>query len=288
MDATAVRTPGPVDRPSVCVVVPCYQPTLRPYEQLALRQCRSVLGAYDLAIVKPSALDLTDLATQYDIGRIESFPGHYFEGIAGYNQLMLADEFYARFAAYEFILIYQLDAFVFRDELAAWCAKPYDYIGAPWLPPRNVPARLEERLIKARQYLLRWSNRMAPGGGAIHGGQYMYAVGNGGFSLRRVSTMRSVLQRMPSAADRYRAIDGRTHYEDIFFTIEANRYLPRVRVPSFREAAGFAWELQPEQARALNHGKLPFGCHAWNKLHADEWRPVFAALGYRLDDLVRG
>ena len=35
------------------------------------------------------------------------------------------------------MLIYQLDAYVFKDELLNWANKGYDYIGAPWLPWKN-------------------------------------------------------------------------------------------------------------------------------------------------------
>lgn len=45
---------------------------------------------------------------------------------------MLSAEFYERFLAWDYILLCQTDAFVFRDELADWCARGYDYIGAPW------------------------------------------------------------------------------------------------------------------------------------------------------------
>lgn len=44
---------------------------------------------------------------------------------------MLSVNFYRSFKEYEFMLIYQLDSYVFRDELLDWCEKDYDYIGAP-------------------------------------------------------------------------------------------------------------------------------------------------------------
>ena len=57
------------------------------------------------------------------------------------------------------MLIYQLDACVFRDELKYWCEKKYDYIGAPifWAYNSN-----------------KFSNKVA-------------GIGNGGFSLRKIS-----------------------------------------------------------------------------------------------------
>jgi len=279
------RTPR---RPTVCIVIPCYRPTLRPFEDLALRQCRSVLSAYDTFFAKPTSLDLASVAARHGIQKAESFDDRFFQGIGGYNQLMLSDEFYARFARYDYLLIYQLDAFVFRDELMTWCTKGYDYVGAPWLPhDRPAPSRGQALYALARQYAYRWGNVVDPAAQGAHKGQYMYAVGNGGLSLRRIAAMRSVLKALPAQAEAYRRIDGKVHHEDMFFSIEANRYLPRVKVPSFREAAGFAWEQQPAVARELNNGQLPFGCHGWNKLHADEWRPVFASYGHSLDELIK-
>lgn len=42
-------------------------------------------------------------------------------------------------------MIYQLDAWVFNDELSSWCSLGYDYIGAPFFPYRgkNVNIRRE-------------------------------------------------------------------------------------------------------------------------------------------------
>ena len=64
------------------------------------------------------------------------------------------------FAKYEYILIYQTDCWVYEDRLDEFMDKGYDYYGAPW--------KLEG---------LTWSKN---------------SVGNGGFSLRKVSAMRRV------------------------------------------------------------------------------------------------
>lgn len=51
----------------------------------------------------------------------------------GYNRLMLSEDLYSAFSNYEYILICQSDAYIFRDELKEWCEAGYDYVGAPWL-----------------------------------------------------------------------------------------------------------------------------------------------------------
>jgi hypothetical protein len=48
----------------------------------------------------------------------ELFPDLYFKDLDNYSNLMTSVSFYERFYKYKFILIYQLDVFVFRDELA--------------------------------------------------------------------------------------------------------------------------------------------------------------------------
>ena len=42
---------------------------------------------------------------------------------------MVSPLFYLNFKKYRYLLIYQLDALVFRDELLEWCSKEIDYIG---------------------------------------------------------------------------------------------------------------------------------------------------------------
>jgi hypothetical protein len=41
---------------------------------------------------------------------------------------MKSKQFYERFVAYDYMLIYQLDAYVFKDELDDWSAKGYDLL----------------------------------------------------------------------------------------------------------------------------------------------------------------
>jgi hypothetical protein len=270
----------------VCVVVPVYRTALAKSERAALERCIAVLGAHPIAIVKPAALDLGSLLHSHPQLVCESFADRYFADVAGYNELMLSDSFYARFGQFEYVLIHQLDAWVFRDDLLAWCDRGFDYIGAPWLADPQLPSRaaLVQRALRRRMY--RWLNRRARREPGMHYTQYAYSSGNGGFSLRRVARMREVLAKLHIQAETYRRGDLSGHHEDLFFCVEANRYWNRVQIPDLREAAHFAWELQPLAASTLTHGQLPFGAHGWDKLHRDEWRPFFQRSGVALDELL--
>lgn len=91
---------------------------------------QKVLQHYPIIFVAPDSLH-ADYFTSED--QIERFDDAYFKSPKTYNKLLINPLFYERFVAYEFMLIHQLDAYVFKDELEKWCNKGYDYIGAPKL-----------------------------------------------------------------------------------------------------------------------------------------------------------
>jgi hypothetical protein len=271
---------------TACVVIPCYRTELAAFERIALERCLAVLGCHQAVLACPATLDAGVLLERHPALVLERFPADCFAGIAGYNRMLLSDDFYARFAGFEYILIHQLDAFVFRDELLDWCARGYDYIGAPWLPRNRAPGRLRLARAALRRRIYRLIDRRDRSGTGAHHAQYDYAVGNGGFCLRRVAAMRRVLRELRTRLQPYLQRAHHTYNEDIFFCVEANRYRRRLSIPDVGEGVRFAWESHPAAAAAMTGGELPFGCHGWNRLHRDDWRPVFARLGYDLDAVL--
>ena len=125
----------------IAVIIPVYKTSLDAYERISLDRTIEVLGKHDIYIVHPEDLDTGFLTELYPNLKFRAFPPEYFKGIMGYNRLMLSEEFYSAFSDYEYILICQSDAYIFRDELNDWCEAGYDYVGAPWLrrPLYDVP-----------------------------------------------------------------------------------------------------------------------------------------------------
>ena len=131
------------------VIIPVYKSLPDRYEEISFRQCIKILSKHPLCIVTFSGLNIDwyrDILQTFKVDfSIEYFDKAYFESLSGYNKLMLSKQLYQRFMAYEYMLIYQLDAYVFRDELEYWCRQGYDYIGAPWLKAgKNLPKNLKE------------------------------------------------------------------------------------------------------------------------------------------------
>lgn len=115
------------------IVVPVYREQPVGYEQISIGRLKRVCLSREIVFVMPENLNGDTWTKIIPTARIERFDPLYFRDIAGYNRLMMSKEFYSRFISNEYILIYQLDAYLFEDKLDEWFNKGYDYVGAPWL-----------------------------------------------------------------------------------------------------------------------------------------------------------
>ncbi|MCM8831905.1 MAG: hypothetical protein NC918_06920 [Candidatus Omnitrophica bacterium] len=149
----------------VAIVVPIYKENLTAEEKISLKHLRYFLSKYDKFLVVPKRFYVSEEYVDFSIKR---FPEKYFTGKENYSKLLVSSRFYKEFLDYEYILIYQLDALVFSDKLLEWCDKGYDYVGAPWY---------KEEVMLAIGWKLQKDD-----------------VGNGGFSLRKVSSCLKVLK----------------------------------------------------------------------------------------------
>lgn len=249
----------------VKVVIPIYKATLSELERRSLLQAYVVLQQYPLVVIKPESLDLSELQKEYPKLTFCSFNDSYFKGIPGYNRLMLSTLFYERFLDSTYILIYQLDAYVFKDELTEWCTKGYDYIGAPWLqkPIYRLP------VISQIMYLIRiyCQIKNKPSKQNLYG-----KVGNGGLSLRKVESHHRVSIEMKKRISHY-LVQKRSHFynEDVFWGTEPMGFV----YPPIKEALHFAFDKYPAYCYALTKKQLPFGCHSWYKRKMKKfWAPI--------------
>lgn len=144
----------------VAIVVPHHRFPLTEEEEISLRCLRRHLGGYDRFLIGPKSLP-----DGFDDFQLCPFPARAFRSERAYNSLLLSKSFYVTFRAYDYILIYQMDCLVFADKLMHWCNQGWDYVGAPWFP------NCEQDTSKG-----------------------FWTVGNGGFSLRKVSSFAQVLK----------------------------------------------------------------------------------------------
>ena len=173
----------------VAVLVPVYKEVLSELERISLDQLIRVLGKHPIFFVGPQGLKVDYGKNTEDIPLV-GFQQAYFSSVAGYSRLLLNPAFYRAFEEYEYILIYQLDAFVFNDRLEEFCSLGYDYWGAP-----------------------------------VHGRGCNYfwqalglRVGNGGLSLRKVSSAIRALEENKEWVRTSPFRDVLEGWEDLFWS----------------------------------------------------------------------
>ena len=230
------------------IIIPIYKDSLTEAEKSSLIRCCKILGKYDFSLVCSNSLKTEayeKVLREFSVNfKIERFDEKYFKSIQKYNLLMLDVDFYHRFAAYDYMLIYQLDAYVFRDDLIHWCEQGYDYIGAPWMKfdfLRNKMHILEAGL-------------------------------NGGFSLKKISSFIDVLENKSGKKEVLAKFIKGGRNEDGFFSSHAMEIKPSFKVAPYNIAMKFSFERRPEKLYKMTHGKLPFGCHAWHKYNPAFWK----------------
>lgn len=250
----------------VKIVIPVYTERLDERAAKSLRQTIKVLGQYPITLLVPEDLNTTELQREYSIHDFTSVRSDWLgsRGIEGYNEMMLSRDFYELFADYDYILICQTDAWIFRDELARWCDAGYDYVGAPW-PKRKFYSRAIVRHWLAIRRALFMNDKR------ILRQQGFNKVGNGGLSLRRIEAFITACDRHADVIEIFKRKRGMLYNEDWFWSI-----IPQeLHYPSLEEALGFSFDIRPQLCYDLSGGKLPFGCHGWyKKRNIAFWQPI--------------
>jgi hypothetical protein len=235
--------------PSVEIVIPIYKTELNTDEIFSVDRTFKVLFSYPLTFFAPSGLDVSFYAERYPIAKFKFFEKKYFASIHDYSRLLVQSEFYDAFSDKEFLLIVQPDVYVFRDELAFWLNSTYDYVAAPW--PNGISLN-----IKFGKFLM---------GG--EGRRFTTYVGNGGFSLRRISKCKSLIEEHSDVANWFMQSGSA---EDLFFSFMGSLSVD-FNIPNQIKASLFSMEMAPEYFCHLNGGKLPMGAHAYAQYSQNFW-----------------
>lgn len=266
----------------VIVLLFAHRAILEWHEEIALQQCFKVLRNHTIRLVCPDGMDVGQFRTVEPTLEIDYISPKWLNSLRSYNRLKILPFLYERYSDFEFILTYELDAFVFKDELEYWCEQEWDYVGGPWFEG-HVEAVADSRPISG---------------------------GNSGFSLRRTSTMLRVLNTFKlirPAAEIFgewkaatklspRAVwwlfrnltwrncfhhrfNGFTDNEDMFWAFAGAR-IEGFRLAPYEVARRFSFDCNPERLFSETGKQLPFGAHKWAGKDFGFWRPFIEAEGY--------
>jgi len=271
------------------VIIIGYRATLTENEKLSLRQCYNVLQNWDIRIISPQGMDVSEYKNVNPGIQFEFIEPKWTSSYLMNSQFKTNRWLYNRYRDYEYILFYELDAWVFRDDLEYWCRKKWDYIGAPWF----------------RGYEAGDSNQIT-------------GVGNGGFSLRNNKSSLRITKRIqflktlrrgwfkyylqpilpfeklvsifkkPLHIQRPSALTSllldQYILEDIYWTEKIAKVFDDFRVASIEDAVKFGFELNPSLLYKMNQHQLPFGCHHWEKYEPEFWKQFIPQLSLELKD----
>jgi hypothetical protein len=260
-----------MNKNQICIVIPIYKEILNDFEIQSVEQCIEILSDYSIHFVCAKELKVDFYKAKFpEIYNFIFFEEKYFKDLKGFNRLMLSGSFYSGFKKYSYMLIYQTDCFVFRDELLTWSNKGYDYIGGVWFDDFIGNPYLDAKV---------------------------WYAGNGGLSLRKIKSMMQLLSsKKPLKSFRQLIAEKRKLYnigkinflkeiiflplnllgfrnnynyqakmhntnEDVYF-VEASLKYKGLKIPKVEDAISFSWDRCPKFLFDYV-GHLPFACHAW-------------------------
>src|SRR4051812_19809184 len=119
-----LKSPNGQSENEIIVVIPVYKSQLSANENFSLTRVLKIFPATGICFIT-----YKELEDEYKLsGKVYCFDKNFFLSIDGYNKLLLSPQFYKTFSAFKYILIYQLDAFLFSNDLTDLINKDYDYV----------------------------------------------------------------------------------------------------------------------------------------------------------------
>jgi hypothetical protein len=96
------------------VVIPIHKANPTAYELISFQQCFKILGNYTIKIVAPHGLLMDNYREVLPSFEILFIDPKWQANLNAYNRLKRSRYFYDLFDDFEFMLTYELDAFIFR------------------------------------------------------------------------------------------------------------------------------------------------------------------------------
>lgn len=227
----------------LAIIIPIYNWELTKSEKLSITTLVNQLPntGYDLIVIHPNTLSynsgsLRFVEDLYDDVIFSGYNDEYFESAETYSELLRNDCFYSNYKEYKYMLIYQTDCLMFDiNGLKPWLKEGFDYVGCP------IVANKQD-----------WPS--------------LPIAGNGGFSLRKVSSFikytaeyKDKINELVSKYEVYRK------YEDVLF-IEGLRQYVYMDIPTWEDSAySFAWDMNPDVLYGKTKQLPVIGCHAFMK-----------------------
>ena len=236
-----------------CIVVPAYKEHLDTLSRISLRSLQQKTHNYEhVYLITPEGLNISEYLEIFDNIKHTQINPIFFKNLYTYTQLCISYNFYNMFSQYDYMMIYQLDCYMFKDEIQRFVDMGYDYIGAPIFSIHSCWKTVTNK---------------------------HPAIGNGGLSLRKIEKFKAITDPNGQFRRSFMLSDkvlSTIKIEDMYFCDTIERlYDMRLNKPTLDIALEFSWDQSVEYIDALLKNaklyKLPMGIHAVNK-SLDYWK----------------
>lgn len=260
----------------LCIIMPVHKASPSADEMISLNAAKAKLSGYNCYLVYPEGMETGAYTNVYPDLILHAVSANWLSSVEQYNKLKLNLKFYQAFSGYQYMLTYELDAYIFNADFESIGAFNFDFIGAPFF---------------AGYWEAKTGAKLIPGC-------------NSGFSIRNIGSCINVLRSMNklrlkwwlykallSHSSKLRVwlnaftnkkydlyISGKFAFhfadfhlnEDVVWSEIVPALFPEFKVADAMTALKFSFEYNLEDSLRLNGDKLPLGCHAWYK-HHDFW-----------------
>jgi hypothetical protein len=260
----------------MCVIIPVHKPVIAADEVISLLACKTHLRGCSCYLIFPEGMDTGAYTNIHPGLLLKPVNPAWLSSIENYNKMKVSISFYQLFAKYEYMLTYELDAYIFNNNLEKAGAFKFDYIGAPFFEGywaakpgaafmaggnsgfsvRNIQSCIKA-LVSLKKYRTHW---------------LLYKT-----TLGRSSRLRNKLNEWTKG--KYEVfITGRFAFnfanfhlnEDVIWSEVIPQLVPSFSIADPMSALRFSFEYNLDDSLRLNNGELPLGCHAWAK-HLNFW-----------------
>jgi hypothetical protein len=248
----------------VIVLIVAHQEFVSQEQEKSILRCYEIFNGLNIQFICPEGLNVREYKKLVPDTKVDFIDPIWQRTYFNFNRLKIEKFLYDRYQHYEYILFYEPDAYVFRNDLDSWIAKGYHNIGAPWFSIktgeleansgnggfclRNVGAALETLESNTMLFLPALVWNMVKELPFRYWWKYKFIL---------IRLLFPVFQRSQKFIARY------PFYEDKFWAKIAPVINKDFKVCPGKEALKFAFDAHPGKMYEMNDRQLPMGAHGW-------------------------
>ena len=238
------------------ILTPAYKSQISTEEIQRLAISLAKNSEFQHAFLCPDKMNMSNYTSVFKESDIYRFADSYFDSTETYNRMMKSIELYKLFPEYSHNLILQLDAILIATVPFGQMSE-YDYIGSVWPEGYRGIVLGKNIFLHSGRFFRRYTRSIY--------------VGNGGLSLRKISSHIQLLERLKS---KKMIFPQSNLHEDVFFGFFFDKF--GYKIPTKHSA-----DLVFQELSAVGQKQIPnvVGFHGLDKINPDLEKAIFLQYG---------